>query len=175
MKIHTLLLLVALAVIAAFAALNWTTFTTPTTLSLGFTAVQAPLGLVMLGALSFLTVLFLVFMIYLQTSVLFESRRHARELQANRELADQAETSRFTELRTFMETEIAKQTALNEESNAAMQAKIDQLNQDLITAIEQSGNTLAAYIGEMDDRLERGDDDQTPNLLPDIADEEKEI
>lgn len=174
MKIHTLLLLVALAVIAAFAALNWTTFTTPTTLSLGFTAVQAPLGLVMLGMLSFLTVLFLVFMIYLQTSVLLESRRHARELHTNRELAEQAENSRFTELRTFIETEIIKQAALNKESNIAMQAKIDQLNQELTTAIEQSGNTLAAYIGEMEDRLERGDDAQTPNSLPDISHEEKE-
>src|SRR5438128_12614680 len=110
MKIRTLFLLFVLAAIAAFAALNWGTFTAPTSLSLGLTEVQAPLGLVMLGLLAFLTALFLVFALYLQTSVLFETRRHAREIHANRELADQAEASRFTALRSFLEAEAQART-----------------------------------------------------------------
>ena len=48
MRIRTIILLIALCAIAAFAALNWGAFTTPTTLSLGVTDFQAPLGLVML-------------------------------------------------------------------------------------------------------------------------------
>lgn len=155
MKFHTIFLLLVLAAIAAFAALNWSVFNTPTNLSLGFTAVQLPLGLVMLGLLTFLTALFLMFVVYIQGSSLLETRRHSRELRANRELADQAEASRFTELRTFLEAELTKQANLNAESKSNVLARIDQLEHDLRSFMEQSGNTLAAYIGELEDRLEK--------------------
>ena len=156
MKVRTLFLLLTVVAIAAFTALNWSAFMTPTTLSLGVANVQAPLGLVMLGLVAFLAALFLVFVVYLQTSVLLEARRHARELQANRELAGQAEASRFTELRGFLEAELKRQAGLDAESRAVVLARLDQLDRDLRSAVEQSGNTLAAYIGELEDRLERG-------------------
>jgi uncharacterized integral membrane protein len=155
MRLYTLLLLIVLAAIAAFAVLNWNVFIAPTDLSLGVTRVQAPLGLVMLGLLIFVAALFLVFVVYLQTSALLENRRHTRELYANRELADNAEASRFTELRKFLEDELLKQANLNKESHSEMLARLLQLEQDLRAFIEQSGNTLAAYIGELDDRLEK--------------------
>lgn len=155
MKMRTLFLLLILVTIAAFTALNWSAFMTPTTISLGIAMVQAPLGLVMLGLVAFLTALFLVFVVYLQTSVLLETRQHAREMQANRELAGQAETSRFTELHRFLEAELTKQTSLDAESRAAVLARLDQLDRDLRTAVEQAGNTLAAYIGELEDRFDR--------------------
>ena len=156
MKVRTLFLLLTVAAIAVFTALNWSAFMAPATLSLGVANVQAPLGLVMLGLVAFLAALFLVFVIYLQTSVLLEARRHARELQANRELADQAEASRFTELRGFLEAELTRQAGLDAESRVVVLARLDQLDRDLRSAVEQSGNTLAAYIGELEDRLERG-------------------
>ena len=156
MKVRTLFLLLTVAAIAVFTALNWSAFMAPATLSLGVANVQAPLGLVMLGLVAFLAALFLVFVVYLQTSVLLEARRHARELQANRELADQAEASRFTELRGFLEAELKREAGLNAESRVVVLARLDQLDRDLRSAVEQSGNTLAAYIGELEDRLERG-------------------
>ncbi len=155
MKLQTLLLLMILAVIAVFAAVNWNVFISPTDLSLVVTRVQMPLGLLMLGLLAFVTALFLVFAVYLQGSALLETRRHTRELQANRELADKAEASRFTELQKFLEDELRKQARLNEESKADVLARLAQAEQDLRAFIEQSGNTLAAYIGELDDRLEK--------------------
>ena len=156
MKIGTLFLLIVLVAISTFAALNWNAFITPTTLSLGVTTIQAPLGLIMIGLVAFITTLFLIFVIYLQTSVFLEARRHARELQTNRELADKAETSRFTELRTVLEVELKKQANLDAESRAAVLARLDQLDHDLRSVIEQSENTLSAYIGELEDRLEKG-------------------
>lgn len=155
MKLHSLLLLLILAVIAAFAALNWNVFLAPTELWLGFTSVQMPLGLLMLGLLALVTVLFLIYVVYLQGSVLLEARRHSRALQTNRELADKAEASRFTELRAFLETESTRQSTLNGEAKAAVLARIDQLEHDFRSFTEQSGNTLAAYIGELEDRLEK--------------------
>jgi len=162
MKIRTVFLLITLIVFAAFAALNWSAFMAPTTLSLGFAVVQAPLGLAMLGLLAILTALFLVFVLYLQTTVLMDARRHARELQLNRELADKAEASRFTELRGFLEAELKRQASLGAETRAAVLARLEQLEGDLRIAVEESGNTLSAYIGELEDRLEHKSANQTP-------------
>lgn len=158
MKNRTLLLLLFLVVIGAFTLLNWSAFTAPTTLSLGIANVQAPLGLVMLALLTFLAASFLVYVVYLQTTVLLETRRHAQEMRANRKLADEAEASRFTELRGFLEAERKRQDSLDAESKAAMLARLDQLDHNLRATVEQSTNTLSAYIGELEDRLERGSD-----------------
>lgn len=155
MKLHSLLLLIILAVVAIFAALNWGVFLAPTELWLGFTSVQIPLGLLMLGLLVFITVLFLIYVVYLQGSVLLEARRHSRALQTNRELADSAEASRFTELRAFLDGELTRQTTLNGEAKEMVLARIDRLEHDFRSFTEQSGNTLAAYIGELEDRLEK--------------------
>ena len=154
MKLHSLLLLLVLVLIASFATLNWGVFLSPTELSLGYTTVNMPLGLIMLGLLAIVTVLFLAYVVYLQGSVLLEARRHSRELKTNRELADQAEASRFTELRTFLEAELTKQTAKNAEIRDALLVRIDKLEHESRSFMEQSGNTLAAYIGELEDRLE---------------------
>ncbi len=171
MRINTLLLLVVLAFIGVFVALNWSAFMTPTTLSLGVAVVQAPLGLIMLGMLAFLTVLFLVFLLYLQGSALFDARRCTRELQANRELAEQAEASRFTELRGFLEVELKKLASLDAESRAALAARLEQLDHDLRAAVEQSEVNLSAYIGELEDRIERGTSGLPPPRLTDTTTE----
>lgn len=155
MKLYSLLLLLVLILIATFATLNWEIFLSPTELSVGYTTVNIPLGLIMLGLLAIVTVLFLAYVVYLQGSVLLEARRHSRELKTNRELADQAEASRFTELRTFLEAELTKQTAQNSETRDALLVRIDKLEHESRSFMEQSGNTLAAYIGELEDRLEK--------------------
>ncbi len=155
MKARTLLLLAVLSAIATFAALNWTVFNAPSTLSLGVATIEAPLGLVMLGLLVFLSTVFLVFVVYLQASLLFDARRHAKEMRANRELADKAEASRFTELREFLTAELRSLNSRNEASQALLMTRIEQLEHDLRAALGQSENILAAQIGELDHRLER--------------------
>jgi uncharacterized integral membrane protein len=155
MYLRTLLIIFMLAMLAVFAALNWSVFTAPTPLSLGFSTVEAPLGLILLAMFAVLTMLFLVYVVYLQSSVMFEGRRNARELQAQRELADQAEGSRFSQLRSFLEGELRKLGDQNEESKASFAARLAQLDRDLRAVIESSENSLAASIGELDDRVER--------------------
>ena len=144
MKLSTVLFLVILGVIVAFAAANWQAIVAPSAISLVFTSFQAPLGLILIGMLLVVTVFFLAFLVYLQTSVLLEARRHARELQAQRQLADQAEASRFTDLRAFLDGELK-----------GVLARIDGSEQALKQSVEHAGNSLAAYIGELEDRLER--------------------
>lgn len=164
MSISTLFLLLVLGAIAAFAAANWATFTEPTVLSLGVTTVEAPLGLIMLGLLVALTTFFLVFLAYLQTSVLLEARRHARELKVQRELADQAEASRFTELRSFLESRLQDVAAEDEATRLVMLDRINRMDEEMKASIEDTGNTLAAYLGELEDRMEAASRSMRPQL-----------
>lgn len=87
---------------ALFCALNWAALRAPSALNLGFTQVQAPLGLVLLSlTAAFLTVLLAV-LVYSRLRNLRESRVLHRDLQAAHTLADSAEASRFEELQRML-------------------------------------------------------------------------
>jgi uncharacterized integral membrane protein len=160
---RTIALLVVLVLLASFALLNWSAFSAPTAVSLGVTTVQAPLGLIMLALLALLSVLFAAWALSLQASVLLEARRHAKDLQAQRSLADSAEASRFTELRNHMDAELARLARASDEARAGVLARIEALAVEIRTAQEQSANSVAAYFGELEDRLNR-----LPSLPPDV-------
>lgn len=155
MTLRSLLFLLVFGALAIFVLVNWSVLNEPTPLSLAFADVQAPLGIVMLGFVVLVTVLFLAYIVYLQMSGLLETRRHGKELQAQRLLADQAEASRFTELRGFLEAEFARQATRQAELDAAHQARLEALEQRLKAAIEQQGDSLSAFVGELGDRFER--------------------
>lgn len=159
MQIRTLFFVIILGAIGALAALNWDTFNTPTELWLGVTTVQAPLGLVMLGLTALLTFYFLVCILYLQSSVMLEARRHAKELQNSREL----EASRFSELHRFIDEKTQTVVKQDADEQTALIERLEKLETGVVAAVEQSGNTLAAYIGELEDRLERGGNTITPS------------
>jgi type III secretory pathway component EscR len=165
MHLRTLLMVLILGALALFTTANWTAFTTPTTLSVIFATVEAPLGLVLLGVVVALAALFLIYVVYLQSSVLFETRRHARELHAQRELSENAEVSRTHELRSFLETQLQALGQQTEQSKAELSARLDQLEGDLRQSIEQCQNSLVASIAEIDDRLEHGAAESQPRKL----------
>ena len=154
MYLRTLLIIAVLGALGIFAVLNWGAFTTQTSLTLGFASMEAPLGLILLGFLAMLTLLFLIYLVYLQSSALVESRRYARELQAQREIAENTEASRFNQLRAYLEAELRQLATQSADFKTAMLARLDELDREMHSTVEQSGNTLAAYIGEIDDRLE---------------------
>ena len=153
MRIRSLLLILVLTLIGAFTVLNWSVFLSNTTLSFGITTLQAPLGLIMLCLLIFVVAYGLVYVLYLQSGVLMDTRRNARELQLNRELADKAEASRFTELRGFLEAGLKQRAEHDKAAQQALIARMDALENNLRTTVEQSGNSLSAYIGELEDHL----------------------
>ena len=167
MKVRTLLLLLVLLAIVLFAALNWTVFTTPATLSLLVATIEAPLGVIMLGLLVLLTVLFAVFAGYMQTSTLLEARQQTRALEAQRKLADQAEASRITELQNLLNSALLRLEQQVVESRQATNDRLDRLEQALRAAVAQEGTTLSAYIGQLEDRLDRHN--QAPGAPPSRA------
>ena len=123
--IRKLAILIVASFLALFVWLNWGALTAVTPISLGFVTVQAPLGLVLLVPLLVLCVLLPAWAVSLQARVLRAVRLNTNALQL-RELADREETSRLVDLRI-----------------------------DFLRALEESVNTTAASIGELEHRMER--------------------
>jgi uncharacterized integral membrane protein len=155
MQTRTLILLIAVLCSLAFVILNWGAITTPTSLSLGFTHVDAPLGIVLLGILVVLSILFVRSVSYLRTTLLVESRRHAKELEGQRALAENAEVSRFTELRNYLETALRHSSERDAAMQTALIAHLDAQAVAFRAVVDESGNGVAAHIGQLEDRLER--------------------
>ena len=146
MNFRSIILVLIVVAIGALAALNWTTLATPTLISLGITSIQAPLGLVMLALTILLGVFFLAYVLWLQGAVLLETRRHNKEMATQRDLADKAEASRFTELRTHLDGHYRT-------SQDALLARIDALEARLAARVQESDNATAAYVGQLEDQL----------------------
>ena len=145
---RTLFALLVLLLLALFAWLNWGEITRPTPLSLGLTRVEAPLGLLLVIALGVVSLLYLIFTIGLETAALLEVKRYARELLHYKKLAEDAEQSRYTELRRYLEAELARLAEAEREEIRALEGRVEEL-------LEKHGNTLAAYIGELEDQILR--------------------
>ena len=146
MNVRTIILLLVVAAIAALAALNWYTLSAMTVVSFGVMTLEAPLGLIMLGLTVLLAAFFLFYMLSLQGSVLMDTRRHTKEMQAQRELADKAEASRFTELRAFLEGQ-------NQRSQGELMGRLELLESRVAARVQESGNSTAAYVGQLEDQM----------------------
>ena len=155
MHIRTIVISLIVLATAALAALNWVALSTPSSINFGVTSVEAPLGLIMLGLTTALVVVFVAYVVYLHSSVMLETRRHSKEMSAQRELADKAEASRFTELRNYLDTQRQQSVAADAQAHAALLARLEQLEKTLTLRVEQTDNSLAAHVGELEDRLER--------------------
>jgi len=142
MRTRTLLLLLVVALITGFAAVNWPAFTAPTRLNLGLATVEAPLGLTMLGLVVVVTLAFAIHMALWQGAILLEARRSTKEMQTLRTLADQAEASRFTELRAVLHAEIER-----------LAGRVSAAEDALRKEIRENSNSLQAMLGEIDDRM----------------------
>ncbi|HEY2925903.1 LapA family protein [Piscinibacter sp.] len=154
MRLRTLFLFLVLVLIGLFALLNWQAFTAPTALSIGFRTLEAPIGLVMLGVCFVIAAMCLAVVIYVQGVALLDARRQAKELQAQRDLAERAEASRVTELRNFFNAELLAVTRATTELRLGVLSRLDQMEQRSQKALQETSNTLAAHIGELEDRLD---------------------
>jgi uncharacterized integral membrane protein len=143
MRVRTVLVILVLLLVAGFVAANWPAFTAPTPLSLLVAHIEAPLGLVMLGLQGLVVGVFAVYLAMWQGAVLLQTRRHTKELQAQRALADQAEASRFTELRAVLHEEFAR-----------VAAQIGRTHEELRHEMRDHANSLAATISELEGRVQ---------------------
>lgn len=154
-RAFSLTLILAYVLLAAFATLNWAAIAAPSTLSLGFTAVSVPLGMILLIFTAVISGLFIVYIVLLQAGVIVEARRLTKEVKEQRALADTAEASRFTELRAVLDGELRKIEAQGGTSSREFGARIDQSERALQDKLAEATRTLSAYLGEIEDKLDR--------------------
>ena len=155
MNFSTLALVVVVVALAALALFNWPAISALSAVSLGVTQVQAPLGLLLLGFTGALCLLFFVHAVVQQTRAGAEARRHTKEMSAQRDLADRAEASRFSELRAFLDAELRRLDAQAADQRAGLVTRIDALEGALRAKVDEATRTLSAYVGEVDDKLDR--------------------
>lgn len=155
MSLRTVLLGLVLALIALFAALNWPAIVAPTEVFLLFAHTQAPLGLVLLALLAIEAVAFLTYIAVMQAQRLTETRRLMHEAREQRELAEKAETSRYTELRQWLKQELSTLRQDVSTVSGEVGAQTRRLDDSLRQALTDTGNGLAAQLGEIEDKLDR--------------------
>ncbi len=136
MRFKTLLILVASGLAVLFVVLNWRVLAGPAKLNLVVTQAEVPVGIMMLMLFVLALAVLWILVSGWQGTMLAEFRRQTKELQAQRLLAESAEASRFTELGELIREEIAK----------------------LRTELQDTEHSIAATLGEMDDRLRKPSD-----------------
>ena len=140
-----------LLLLAVFSLANWPLFSAPATLSFIVFDIQGSLGVILLGVVLVLVGLFLLYALTLRTNMLIESRRYNQELQAQRKLAETAEASRLSELRTQVEHEFAAvHTTIGE-----LGGQVEHNALTMKQSLDEAANGLAALVGEMDDKIDR--------------------
>lgn len=155
MTLRATVLLIVFACLFAFIGLNWTEFSNPSTLSLGFTVVQMPVGFFMLGALLVVAALFAAYVMYLQASWALQQRRVFSELEVQRKLADQAEASRTAELLARVNTTFDLLTLSIADVKTTLEKKLNDVAQANQASIAEGTRSLSAHIGEMEDKLDK--------------------
>lgn len=155
MRAGNLLLLMGTLVVAAFALLNWGVIMAETPISLGFAELHAPLGLIMLAAMVAVASLALLLLFIQQTRAMGEFHRSEKALQAQRELADKAEASRFVELGRHLDASFEQWQNRWTESMAAQSQQREALEARLLQRMDEENRALSALLGEIEDKLDR--------------------
>jgi len=145
MKILGFIIVLLIVLLAVFVAANWTVLTTATSLSFVAFHVQAPLGIILLAIMVGIVLLFTGYSALLRASWHMESRKLNRLLQEQRDLAQQAETSRFVTLQELVKSE-----------SADVRKSVEETTADVRKSIEETSADITAHLGYLDDKL-KGD------------------
>lgn len=156
MKILGPFILLAMIALAIFTLANWSVLMTPTELSFVAFRLEAPMGLILLGTIVGFVAIFSMYVLVLRTTMLMDARRYERELSAQQKLAEQAEASRLSELRNQLEQSFAELRDTTDTTRKELGTRLDDMEQALRNVVEESGRSLSAYIGEVEDKLDRG-------------------
>jgi hypothetical protein len=159
MRARLVFIVLALLVVGGVAALNWPDFTRTTPMSFGAFTAEGSVGLFMLAAFG-LTILVMLLSSAMQESrYMMESHRHAKALQAQRDLADKAEASRFTDLRQHLDMHLRENRQREAIAATEFEKAMVQSQRELRTQLEQMSRALdsrlAEFEGRIDARLDR--------------------
>lgn len=153
MRGRIVFIVVAALVVAALAALNWPEFTRAEPLSFGVVTATVPLGLVMLTLMAVVLAVFLVSSAIQESRYLLDHRRHSRALQAQRELAEKAEASRFTDLRQHLDTHLREVRQHDQVVATEFEKRLMNTNNELRAQLERMHQMLATRLSDIEARL----------------------
>lgn len=159
-----LVLLVLLLLGAGFVFLNWDAVCNPVEVNMVFTKAQAPLGMMLLVWFGILFIVVGYGLIKQQATALTTANKMAKELDAQRKLAANAEDSRLTNVKSDFESKwqtlVDNQRALLEASEKKLmqeQANLLESFKEALKNNEQSNQDLSKSIttalDTMDDKI----------------------
>jgi uncharacterized integral membrane protein len=161
MRARLILLVLIILVVAGFAAQNWSEFNRPSPLTVGVATVEAPLGLILLIVLGIALLVFIAAAASMRTRGLIESRQQSRALHAQRELADKAEASRFTDLRQMLDAHLRDNRAPD------LDKMLAQHQRELRNQLEQMYHLLTSRLTEVERRIDARTTRVVEPVMPD--------
>lgn len=153
MRARLIILVTAILLVAGFAALNWSEFLRQTPLSFGLFVMDASLGLILLAVLGITLLAFLASSAHLRTVNLLDHRQHSKALEAQRDLADKAEASRFTDLRQHMDAQLRELQQRDVVAATERDKAMAQSQREMRSHLELMNKTLATRLAEIEGRL----------------------
>ena len=155
MKPHSIALALVLFAVVLFAGVNWELFSREDTISVVFFSVRAPLGVIMLGIVGFVSLLYMVFVVRAEIFSLVEVRKKNRELEEARALAMNSEKSRVTEMQSMVAgrmDELGGELIALKERFGAVERRVG----DIVRRFDEEGVFIVKNSGE-DDRNAAGE------------------
>ena len=153
MRARFLFIVIAILLVAGFAALNWSEFLHTSPLSFGLAVIDAPLGLVMLMALGLTLVVFLLSSAAQESRIMLDAHRHHKVLETQRELAEKAEASRFTDLRQQIDTHLSHNRQRDTIMATELEKSLVQSQRELRTQLELMNRNLMARFADFEERM----------------------
>jgi hypothetical protein len=166
MRARLIFTVLAILLLAGFVLLNVPEFLRSAPLSLGWRVVEAPLGLIMLSLLGVTLLFFLVSSATLHSRYALEANRNAKALQAQRDLADKAEASRFTDLRQQLDSHLRDNRQREAIAASEFEKSMVLSQRELRNQLEAINRTIDARMGELESRLDARLDRFQPAAVP---------
>lgn len=166
MTLRSVVLSILFLALFTFAGINWNEFSTPQTLSFGFTVLQVPVGFVMLAFIIVIVTVMLAYVLFLQAKSALEQRRLFGELEAQRLLADKAEASRIADLHKALQATTEQMQHSLKDATATLDSQLRLQSEAAQRFSTENTNALSAHLAELEDKLDRvlADTRRTPAL-----------
>jgi small-conductance mechanosensitive channel len=154
MRARIVFIVLALLVVGGVAAMNWPDFSRTTPMSFGLFTTEGSVGLFMLAAFGLTLLVMLLSSAMQESRFMLESHRQAKALQAQRDLADKAEASRFTDLRQHLDMHLRENRQREAIAATEFEKAMVQSQRELRAQLEQMSRSLDTRLAELQGRID---------------------
>ncbi len=154
MRLRTVFLVLAAAVVGALALLNATEITRQVPVNLLWVQVEAPLGLVLLGLLATAVAISLSMGATLRARHRHREQELSQAMQTQRDLDYRAEASHFSELRQTLDNLLRDTRQRQADIGGAVEQSLVRHQRETRTQLEGLHRAMGSRLGEMEARLE---------------------